>query len=404
VNPTQYKVAGQVTLSGLSVSTFTIAHQEVFQQSLATELLVDATSVFITSVTDARRRRRLGEGRSAQRQLAGSLSIAYEVRGIPVADADRAVSSITALSTGAGSSLTDFVATLKQDFTDAGQLSPASLTVVFAAPTWGEYVPATPAPVPVPSEESKWYDEVLDVLDEDWKLYSAIAGAIVFLILVIALLMKLCCKRGKNKKEKLSKAAEKLKGLSGSPTAADKLRDLGGSSEPATSIAQHLAAEDEFEGKGQQNAVGANELEHELEQSGVSAAAAAVIRASAGIELVPNRTSSMNNRGPMLPAGWQAIDDPESGQDYYYNTLTGESVWEPPTQPASMRGNMVQQASIADPVGFAQTEQSLGDYQGQLDKQQRLYQLQQQIRQQAASREGSPWGGTQQQAPMQMDI
>jgi hypothetical protein len=133
-----YTVEGQVTLSGLSVNATSFA-VEVFQKNLdnylATELTMDAIAVTIVStlVTDVRRRRRLSESG----ELAGSLSIMYEVRKIHAVDVDQAVNSITVLSTG-GSALTSFVATLKQGIAGAGHSSPASLSAVFAVPTQSE--------------------------------------------------------------------------------------------------------------------------------------------------------------------------------------------------------------------------------------------------------------------------
>lgn len=39
-----------------------------------------------------------------------------------------------------------------------------------------------------------------------------------------------------------------------------------------------------------------------------------------------------------LPAGWTAGVDPSSGGTYYYNEQTGQSQWEPPTEPPMQQG------------------------------------------------------------------
>jgi hypothetical protein len=315
------------------------------------------------------------EGRGlTRRQLAGSLSITYEIRDIPAAKVDAATSSISALAT-AGTELTAFVDTLKQSFADAGQLSPTSLTAVFIVPTTSEYqaTPRAPAPrTPAPSGESRWYDD-------DWKLYSTITGGAVGLLLVIALLFKLRRpKHGQITETQLSMTAEKLWALA-TPTITPAHSAIHHHT-PAHSAIRHRApahsavcreigdAEQEINSQGNEARTEVHAIEgstgkeqvQKLEQPGASVAGStpAVARAHAGVV----DTS-------LLPAGWQAINDPKSGKMYYCNTLTRESVWTVPTEPAVVNTiaegidpSVAQQASTAHPISFFETEKSLQNY------------------------------------------
>ena len=48
-------------------------------------------------------------------------------------------------------------------------------------------------------------------------------------------------------------------------------------------------------------------------------------------EQQPQESGTVSN----LPDGWSEADDPASGRKYYFNSLTGETAWEPPSMPAS---------------------------------------------------------------------
>ena len=362
---------------------------------------MSASSVVITSVVDAQRRR-LGQYSHSkqtgpvQRKLADRLSITYEVRGIPAADVARAVSQIDEL-TGVDAANT-FVETLRQDFTAAGGDSPSSLGAEFQAATTSVYVLPTASPTPAPNiivDELQWYDE-------EWKLYSTIGGGALGLILVLVVLMKLRPKQGKyvHKDEKLSKAAQELRALGGSPVEAPAKGKGAMSHYEEESLVGEVResfqqAEEMEQPESSEAVVSTTELEQELEQSGVSEAArATVLRAASAPRPVPAADMVLG-----LPSGWQAIKDGQSGEDYYYNTLTGESTWDKPEMPAAAGntspagdaellasvaaplGVVAASAFAADPVSFTQTEDSFRDYTSQMEKEQALLHLQRELMQ-----------------------
>jgi len=47
---------------------------------------------------------------------------------------------------------------------------------------------------------------------------------------------------------------------------------------------------------------------------------------------IPPAAPGMQAGAPPLPAGWSAAVDPNSGQTYYMNSITGQTSWEPPVR------------------------------------------------------------------------
>eukprot|EP00935_MAST-01C_sp_MAST-1C-sp1_P002480 g2480.t1 len=121
---------------------------------------------------------------------------------------------MTALSTGAGTTVTDFVADLKQGFVDAGEVSPSSMGASFAPPTRTKRV-QTPAPTPavaLPSEQ-KWDEK----RSQELLIVALVTVCAVSLLVVACAFLSKRCQRQKDvwaatDKKKAKKNKKKPKG------------------------------------------------------------------------------------------------------------------------------------------------------------------------------------------------
>jgi len=62
----------------------------------------------------------------------------------------------------------------------------------------------------------------------------------------------------------------------------------------------------------------------------ITAKPKAVEGAAASVTVAPAAAAGVVEEAP-LPAGWEAVVDPDSGSTYYYNAESGESSWDRPT-------------------------------------------------------------------------
>mmetsp|Transcript_42232 Transcript_42232/g.69356 ORF Transcript_42232/g.69356 Transcript_42232/m.69356 type:complete len:101 (+) Transcript_42232:39-341(+) len=81
--------------------------------------------------------------------------------------------------------------------------------------------------------------------------------------------------------------------------------------------------------------------------------------------LLPQMDGSSDN--------WSQIEDPETGQTYFYNELTGETQWEPPDSFAAQRDDALVDMSTDYQISTYESPARADDWQEYTDEDGRLY-------------------------------